>query len=140
MRAFSKRVEPSSSSLTGMVSQMSASLRQAAASFRGDGDDLRVDVRRAGEVLRLEQRVALLLQLDERLLDGAGLIFEIRLERDRRVVESVVLVGLLGGFGGGGKDNEQRGNEAGAEPCGHCFLRGPVLGRRVQDPYRNRAL
>ncbi len=65
------------------------------------------------------QRVGLLLQLDERLLDGAGLILEVGFERDRRVVERVVLESFLGGGGRGGGENEQRGKQAGAKPSGH---------------------
>jgi hypothetical protein len=67
--------------------------------------------------LPLDERIALLLQLDDRLLDGACLILEVGLKRDRGIVESVVLEGFLGGLGGGGDDKKQRGDEAGAEPC-----------------------
>ncbi len=65
------------------------------------------------------QRLGLLLQLDERLLDGAGLVLEVGFERDRGVVERVVLESLLCGGGRGGDENEQRGEHAGAKPSGH---------------------
>ncbi len=86
---------------------------------RLDRDDLHIDIGGAREVLALDERVGLLLQLDERLLDGAGLILEIGLERDRRVVERVVLEGFFGGGGRGGDESEQRGEHAGAKPSGH---------------------
>ena len=41
-----------------------------------------------------------------------------------RIVQGIVLKSLLGGEGRGGEDKKKRGDEAGAEPCEHCFLRG----------------
>jgi hypothetical protein len=80
---------------------------------------LHVDIRRAFEVLALEQRVGLLRQLGERLLDRPRFVREFGLKGDRGIVERVVLKCLLGCGGRGGDKNEQRGEQAGAEPCGH---------------------
>ena len=74
------------------------------------------------EVAFLERRVGVLLERDDRLLDGAGFLFQLRLELDRGIVKSGVLEGLFGGLdgeSGGGGEYEQRGNEASAEPCRH---------------------
>ena len=86
---------------------------------RLDRDDLHIDVGGAGEVLALDEPIGLLPQLDERLLDGAGLVLEVGFERGRRVVERLVLESLLCGGGRGGRENEQRGKHAGAKPSGH---------------------
>src|SRR6185312_15529238 len=104
--------------------------------IRREGEDLNIDIGCAFEVLLPQERVGLLLQLYDRLLDGAGLVLKVRLERNSSVVERVVVEGLLGGGGRGGDENEQRGDKAGAEPCKHCFLRGPAR-QRAQDPYGN---
>ena len=67
----------------------------------------------------MNERFGLLLELGERLLDGAGLVLEVGLERDRGVVERVVLESLFCGGGRGGDENKQRGEQAGAKPSGH---------------------
>ena len=80
--------------------------------IRRDADDLHIDVGGALDIALLQRGVGVFLERDDRLLDGAGFILEIRLELDRGVVKSGVLEGLFGGLdggkGGGGK-YEQRG-------------------------------
>ncbi len=89
---------------------------------RRDGDDLSVDVGGGLEIAFLQRRIGVLPERNDRLLNGASFILEVRLKLDRVVVESGVLEGLFSGLDGGeggGDKYEQRGNEASAEPCRH---------------------
>ena len=63
---------------------------------RRNADDLLIDIGGTLNVAVLERRIGVFPERDDRLLDGASFILEIRLERDRGVVESGVLKGLLG--------------------------------------------
>ncbi len=100
------------------------------------GDDLPIGKGGAFQVLPPQLNGRLLFQLEDRQFDGAGLILEVGLERDRRVGEGVVLKDFIGGLGWGGDENEQRGNEACAEPRDHrCPPRRPAFGsRRAMAP------
>ena len=89
-------MSPSSSSVVGTLSQRSASRRQACASFGATDHDLHVDVGGGLEVALLERRIGVLLERDDRLLDSAGFLFQLRLELDRGVVKSGVFEGLFG--------------------------------------------
>ncbi len=84
----------------------------------GHGDDLDGDVGRGLEVVLLDRRVGVLLELKDRLLDPR-LAFQVGLKGDGGIVESGVLERLFGGLGGGGDKDEQRGSNASAEPCEH---------------------
>ena len=99
--------------------------------IRRDADDLHIDVCGALDIALSQRGVGVFPERDDRLLDGAGFILEIRLELDRGVVKGGVLEGLFGGLdggkGGGGK-YEQRGEKASAKPCRHFTPPEPALG------------
>ena len=114
MRARSTRVEPSSSLGCGDEQPDIGETPPSLGVVGRERHDLHVDIRRAFEVLALEQRLGLLHQLGERLLDRARFVLEFGLKGDRGVVERVVVKCLLGGGGRGGDENEQRGEQAGA--------------------------
>ncbi len=105
-----------------------------------DRHDLHIKVGGAFEVLALEQRLGLLLQLDDRLGDGPRFVLEVGLERDYGVVESVVVKGLGGGVGRGGGENKQRGEQAGAKPCGHGHPPGTRTRQTGARPHGSRGL